>query len=112
MSQQDYDHLLWACDLNFVRGEDSLVRAIWSGKPYVWQIYPQHDNAHHAKLDAFLDVIKAPDSLRRFSLAWNGRDAEPLPAIDLIDWQKAAQANRAALLEAQDLTSQLIAFCA
>ncbi|MDO9220217.1 MAG: elongation factor P maturation arginine rhamnosyltransferase EarP, partial [Thiobacillus sp.] len=25
-SQDDYDRLLWACDLNFVRGEDSCVR--------------------------------------------------------------------------------------
>jgi uncharacterized repeat protein (TIGR03837 family) len=56
LTQEDYDHLLWASDFNFVRGEDSLVRAIWAGKPFVWQIYPQQDNAHHAKLDAFLDV--------------------------------------------------------
>ena len=27
LSQADYDHLLWASDLNFVRGEDSWVRA-------------------------------------------------------------------------------------
>ncbi len=40
LSQPDYDHLLWACDLNIVRGEDSLVRALWAGAPFVWQIYP------------------------------------------------------------------------
>ena len=55
LPQPDYDHLLWACDLNFVRGEDSFVRAQWAGRPFVWQIYPQHDGAHAAKLDAFLD---------------------------------------------------------
>lgn len=32
LSQSHYDHLLWACDLNFVRGEDSWIRAIWAGK--------------------------------------------------------------------------------
>ena len=47
LEQAEFDHLLWASDLNFVRGEDSLVRALWAGKPFVWQIYPQHDDAHH-----------------------------------------------------------------
>ena len=35
LTQTDYDHLLWACDLNFVRGEDSFVRAQWAGRPFV-----------------------------------------------------------------------------
>ncbi len=113
-SQRDYDHLLWACDLNFVRGEDSLVRAIWAGKPFVWQIYPQHDDAHHAKLNAFLDVITAPPSLRQYSLAWNGVAARPLAGpgrLELHSWHQAAEANRHALLQMPDLTSQLLAFC-
>lgn len=54
LPQARYDELLWACDLNFVRGEDSFVRAQWAGKPFVWQIYPQTDNVHRVKLDAFL----------------------------------------------------------
>ena len=49
LTQRDYDHLLWACDLNFVRGEDSFVRAQWAGAPFVWQIYPQDDGAHAAQ---------------------------------------------------------------
>ena len=44
--------LLWSCDLNFVRGEDSLVRGVWSGRPFVWQIYRQADDAHLPKLEA------------------------------------------------------------
>ena len=47
LTQRDFDHLLWACDLNLVRGEDSWVRAILAGKPMVWQAYPQADGAHH-----------------------------------------------------------------
>ena len=62
--QDGFDEMLWACDLNFVRGEDSWVRAIWAGQPFVWQVYPQDDQAHHAKLTAFLDTVKAPDSWR------------------------------------------------
>ena len=71
LTQLQFDELLWACDINFVRGEDSLVRAIWAGKPFVWQIYPQDDGAHHAKLTAFLHMMAAPASLRRFTLQWN-----------------------------------------
>jgi uncharacterized repeat protein (TIGR03837 family) len=54
VEQERYDELLWACDVNFVRGEDSLVRALWAGRPLVWQIYPQHDEVHLKKLQAFL----------------------------------------------------------
>ena len=64
LTQQDFDGLLWACDFNFVRGEDSLVRALWAGKPFVWHVYPQHDEAHRAKLAAFLDWMEAPPSLQ------------------------------------------------
>jgi len=60
VAQEDYDLLLWACDVNFVRGEDSCVRAQWAGKPFVWQIYPQHDDVHTQKLQAFLDLYNAP----------------------------------------------------
>lgn len=59
LSQQDYDRLLWACDLNFVRGEDSWIRAIWAGKPLIWQPYIQTENTHIAKLDAFLQAYSA-----------------------------------------------------
>ncbi len=56
VEQERYDELLWACDVNFVRGEDSCVRAQWAGKPFVWQIYPQHDEVHWQKLHAFLNL--------------------------------------------------------
>lgn len=78
-SDQDaYDRLLWSCDLNFVRGEDSFVRAQWAGRPLVWQIYAQNDDAHFPKLDAFigryqqgLDAVSAQGQ-RDFWRAWNG----------------------------------------
>jgi uncharacterized repeat protein (TIGR03837 family) len=54
LDQPDYDRLLWSCDLNFVRGEDSMVRAQWARQPFVWHIYPQQEQAHRLKLDAFL----------------------------------------------------------
>ena len=76
VSQPDYDRLLWACDLNFVRGEDSMVRAQWAGKPFVWHIYPQDAKLHHVKLRAFLQRYGADiDSLIAFSLCWNDAGA-------------------------------------
>ncbi len=110
LPQTAYDELLWACDLNFVRGEDSLVRALWAGAPLVWQIYPQHDDAHHAKLEAFLDWLQAPASLRRFHRAWNGIEGGALPRIDLPEWRACAQAARARLLAQHELGAALIGF--
>ena len=112
LSQDRFDELLWACDLNFVRGEDSLVRAIWAGKPFVWQIYPQNDGAHHAKLNAFLDMMAAPASLRQFSWHWNAMAGQndALPALDLPAWSAAAAALRTRLLMQADLTTQLTEF--
>ena len=111
LSQFEYDELLWACDLNFVRGEDSLVRACLAGQAFIWHIYPQDDNAHHAKLDAFLDMMGAPPALRDFHHAWNGKGQySALPEIDLTEWRAAAQALRRNLLAQTDLTTQLIAF--
>jgi uncharacterized repeat protein (TIGR03837 family) len=54
LAQDRYDQLLWACDVNFVRGEDSFVRAQWAGRPFIWHVYPQDDGAHWVKLAAFL----------------------------------------------------------
>ena len=56
--QYDYDYALWTMDMNFVRGEDSFVRAQFAGKPFVWHIYPQDGGAHFVKLHAFLDRLK------------------------------------------------------
>jgi uncharacterized repeat protein (TIGR03837 family) len=115
LSQDDYDHLLWSCDVNFVRGEDSLVRALWAGKPLVWQIYPQHDNAHHDKLKAFMQAIEAPQSLRAFHHAWNGVNTAPLVLpgeLALQDWTDCVRSSRTQLLQQTDLLSQLLAFVA
>jgi uncharacterized repeat protein (TIGR03837 family) len=73
VAQPDYDRLLWSCELNVVRGEDSFVRAQWAGRPFVWHIYPQDENLHHVKLRAFLKRYAGElDSLAAMSLHWNG----------------------------------------
>ena len=112
LTQTGYDHLLWSCDLNFVRGEDSLVRALWAGAPFVWHIYPQHDDAHHAKLEAFLRWLEAPASLANVHRVWNGTAPGPLPAPDLPAWRACVQAARQRLLAQDDLATQLLRFAA
>ena len=116
LSQADFDELLACCDLNFVRGEDSLVRAIWAGKPFVWHIYPQDDQVHLDKLDAFMNMLEAPASLRHFHAMWNRKSsssqAQPFPQMDLSAWQACALAARARLIGQSDLTTQLINFTA
>ena len=78
VEQERYDELLWACDINFVRGEDSCVRAQWAGKPFVWHIYPQHDGVHMQKLRAFITLYcsglppDAAQALHGLWEAWNG----------------------------------------
>jgi len=116
LTQIDYDPLLWSCDLNFVRGEDSFVRALWAGRPFVWHIYPQDDGAHAAKLEAFLDWLDAPAALRQFHRAWSGTEsastAPALPVPDLPAWGACARAARARLLAQDDLLTQLLGFVA
>ncbi|MCS0584498.1 elongation factor P maturation arginine rhamnosyltransferase EarP [Massilia pinisoli] len=120
LSQDDYDRLLWSCDVNFVRGEDSWVRAQWAGRPFIWHIYPQDENLHHVKLRAFLQkYAENLDSLIEFSLRWNGVEANapadwpalwmslqaqsPTIAARNIEWQTRMLANG-------DLVSNLLDF--
>jgi uncharacterized repeat protein (TIGR03837 family) len=70
--QPDYDKLLWACDLNFVRGEDSFVRAQWAGKPFIWHIYPQDENLHHKNCAPSWSATLRAAGPGRFALRWNG----------------------------------------
>ncbi len=114
LSQADFDHLLWASDLNFVRGEDSLVRALWAGAPFVWQAYPQHDGAHGAKVDALLDHLQAPAPVAAVWRAWNGTvaDAPGPPAWPGLPapWPGVARAWQQAQATQPDLVSQLLGF--
>ncbi len=121
LSQPDFDRLLWSCDLNFVRGEDSVVRAIWAARPLVWQIYPQDDAAHRAKLQAFLQMLQAPPSLRDFHARWNaaGPDSRAADTLedglsglldDLPAWQTCVAAAGSRLRGQDDLCTRLCRF--
>ncbi|MEH6823204.1 MAG: elongation factor P maturation arginine rhamnosyltransferase EarP [Motiliproteus sp.] len=117
VSQDDYDRLLWSCDFNAVRGEDSFVRAQWAGRPLLWQLYPQQQEAHLDKLDAFLArygkglSVTTNAALQAQWQAWNrGEDMQaswqalqhawPELSAEAENWcqQQAKQTNIAAAL--------------
>lgn len=130
MPQDAYDTLLWACDVNFVRGEDSFVRAQWAARPFVWHIYPQDEGAHWIKLAAFLQrYTEGLDCAHAGALtglweAWNRRDepeeTAPVPPPLAHAWpafiarREALEAHAAAwcrrLAAQRDLVDQLVDF--
>ena len=79
LAQTQFDALLGLCDLHLVRGEDSLAQALQAGQPSVWQIYPQADGAHEAKLQAYLDAIGASACERAWHAFWNAGAHSPWP---------------------------------
>jgi uncharacterized repeat protein (TIGR03837 family) len=122
LSQENYDRLLWQCDVNFVRGEDSFVRAQWAARPFVWQPYPQTENAHRLKLEAFLERYAdrlpsdAGAALRAFCSAWNG-DADAGASWDALirargELSAHAKAWAKGLAAPPDLAENLVRFCA
>jgi uncharacterized repeat protein (TIGR03837 family) len=121
LPQSEFDQLLWACDINFVRGEDSIVRAHWAAKPFCWHVYVQDDGAHLIKLDAFLQqfLADAPTSiaplLRAFFIAWNQQEGNAMLAAwsqfyaNLASVQIHVEAVSKRLCERNDCASNIVA---
>ena len=118
--QQDYDRLLWSCDFNAVRGEDSFVRAQWAGRPLLWHIYEQEEDAHWVKLNAFLTLYvnnlspAAAQALTGLWHAWNAGTDMASPWHNVMEhWPEiAAHAERWCLEQASqaDLAQALVLF--
>lgn len=129
--QEAFDRLLWSADLNLIRGEDSLVRAIWAGRPLLWHIYPQTDDAHLEKLQAWLGCSSLTPAVQAAFAGWNRAassstvPAGPSPASSQTaiswpalldgpawqDWQKQARHDSDQLARQADLGQQLVSFC-
>ena len=127
VDQDDYDRLLWTCDVNCVRGEDSFVRAQLAARPFVWAVYRQAEDVHLQKLAAFDDLHEAdmPSDMRvvdrRWSNAWNDTGhADRRGAVDAARaWLACAPRLRAhaerwsaSLLAEPSLVDRLVAFAA
>jgi uncharacterized repeat protein (TIGR03837 family) len=89
LPQAGYDRLLGLTDFNLVRGEDSLVRAMLAGRPFLWQAYLQAEKYHTVKVTALLAWQRSHfadaavfEGYRQLSLRFNDMAAEssaPLP---------------------------------
>lgn len=117
LPQDDYDRLLWTCALNFVRGEDSLVRALWSGKPFIWQIYRQALDAHIKKLQAFLGAYvnscgrEPAHSLEKLHYLWNEGGSELFAPFSVLpEIAHEARLFTDSLATHADLASNVLAF--
>lgn len=116
----EYDHLLWSCDFNIVRGEDSFVRAQWAAAPMLWHIYPQSDEAHRVKLEAFLRLYNqsfsesAANAVRAFWQDWNhGTNPTRSWQQMLADWpaiQAGARRWCEHLAAQKNISQQLVTF--
>lgn len=124
LSQPEYDRLLWSMDFNIVRGEDSFVRAIWAKRPFIWHVYPQGEETHKIKLNAWLARTSLPSQVQTALRLWvaestlghTAGDATPPLAHILsqtlthplwFDWQCASENLSQALVQAPDLASEL-----
>jgi len=124
VSQTDFDRLLWSSDWALVRGEDSAVRALWAGRPFLWQLYVQDDGAQWPKLQAFLDLYLAgapadlATALRQAFAAWNASSPDAslrwaeLWARWQAPWAQWARHQSQALATQPDLSQQLLDFVA
>ena len=131
LRQPDFDRLLWCSDLNIVRGEDSFLRAIWAARPMVWHIYPQPDQAHLAKLDAWLQTTQLPEPVvrahRLFNAAGGPAQGQTTPgarapglsaALEHClskpgwqDWERSTRHDAEHLAAMSDLADNLADFC-
>ena len=121
VSQPEYDQLLWMADLNFVRGEDSIVRAVWAGKPLIWQIYPQTEGTHLIKLEAWLKMSSLPTEIQDLMRNWNADKVSVDFSIDFTQalnpeayaqWSDHALALNHTLAQDIDFAQALHDFCA
>lgn len=55
--QRIFDQLLYTTDFNFIRGEDSLTRAILAGRPFLWNAYLQDEKYQLVKVEALCSMI-------------------------------------------------------
>lgn len=120
--QNRYDDILIESDLNLVRGEDSIVRAMLSGRPFLWQIYPQTEDTHREKMNALFDRMgeilpgeerDSIEKLRQLNLSYVGY-SDFLDEFNFDEffeeWKKISRIWSDYLISLGSLTKNLIDF--
>ena len=117
LSPEQYDQLLWACDVNLVRGEDSFIRAHWAAQPLLWHIYQQEENAHLDKLEAWLAISKdfISEDWQNLQRAWVNEHHDVALWATLLALLATTRAEHrffsASLAQHDDLCHKLVRFC-
>lgn len=123
VSQDEFDRILWCSDINFVRGEDSFVRAIWAKKPLIWNIYPQdrEKNVDIKKIESWLYLYSPPQCVCNFTISWNKYSnynkifhknfIDLLSESNILDWQKSIKKFTTKQAKKKDLIDNLVNFC-
>ena len=122
VSQPEYDQLLGMADLNFVRGEDSVVRALWAGRPLVWQIYPQTEGTHLIKLEAWLEMSGLAQEVKALLRSWNAAPSDATHFMQHLNhalkqdtyaqWSRQSLTLSHTLAQVPDFAQALHDFCA
>ena len=120
--QTEFDAVLWLADMVIVRGEDSFVRAQLAGKPLLWHIYPQAEQAHLPKLHTFWHKAAAfaplpaahqalSDDLNHAATLTPAARAESWRQLlqQLPQWRQAAEQWQSELLRQPDSVERVLA---
>jgi hypothetical protein len=98
------------------------LRAQWAARPFLWHIYPQEDEAHLEKLQAFIERYTqnmAPElatAVQQLFLSFNqAHPAELIQSWSALqaywsEWQQQAQQWPQTALAGGNLASQLVHF--
>lgn len=73
LKQTEWDNNLFTFDFLFIRGEDSLSRAVLSGIPFIWHAYEQDEDYQLIKVQALLEKMQPffkPDDFVFLSNLW------------------------------------------
>ncbi|MGN1281957.1 MAG: elongation factor P maturation arginine rhamnosyltransferase EarP [Succinivibrio sp.] len=119
-NQIKYDSILLKSEINLVRGEDSIVRAMLCARPFLWNIYPQEENAHKDKINALFDVMNrkcsqkdSVEKLRLLTLSYNNF-SDYLSSFDLNSfmdsWKILSEEWSYNLIRNKSLTNNLLEF--
>ncbi|AWD32302.1 hypothetical protein CKSOR_00172 [Candidatus Kinetoplastibacterium sorsogonicusi] len=121
INQDSFDKLLWCSDINFIRGEDSFIRAIWAKRPFIWNIYKQDNNAHIKKLQAWLSLYMPPQYIYDLTMHWNNYQFhskiftnsinKALSKKNFLLWEKINNDFYIKQSNKRDLIDNLVKFC-
>ncbi len=110
LPQAGFDRLLWACDVNFVRGEDSFVRARGPGGHSCGRSIPRQKR-HIRQAGGILGTIppglREAAAVRRCWHAWNGRGHIAAAWPDFVAHRQAVEQHGRAWASRLDQTGDL-----